>query len=152
MIVNPDYIDEILSVLEKELEQYGFEFHPFKVSWYNALVETAFRLPVDEETVAFLVISVPKMFEKAFIPFLKKNRDNLSDLQDPIDQCMKHYMGLVPKLFDKHKVDIVHDFELHPNRKPKIVMQCAAHAAGAAHLYHPSQMAMLATRDDKLFP
>ena len=52
------------------------------------MVDPLFRLSTyDDDTVAFLIISTPSMFEKTFLPYAL-NRDN--DLtRDPIDCCVK---------------------------------------------------------------
>jgi hypothetical protein len=70
-----------LAALEVELRQatenLGFEAHPFKIGWYNESVGEKFTLPYDDNTLAFVIISQPSMFEKAFLPFIS---DNLEDL------------------------------------------------------------------------
>lgn len=43
-------------------------------------------------------------------------------------------------MFPKCNVKVVHDFELHPNRRPKVIMQTAAHASGAAYFYNPKSI------------
>ena len=66
-----------LSSLEAELEtlsqNLGLETHPFKIGWYNESVGEKFRLPYSDDTVAFVVISRPCMFEKTFLPFVAAN-------------------------------------------------------------------------------
>ena len=46
----------------------------------------------DPDTLAVLVLNTPGMFEKLFLPYLfqnfKNNRQELSDLNDPIDRCL----------------------------------------------------------------
>ncbi|KAM5148293.1 cyanocobalamin reductase / alkylcobalamin dealkylase isoform 3-T7 [Mantella aurantiaca] len=73
------------------------------------------------------------MFEKAFGPFLTEQK--LQNLRDPIDQCVSHHMTLAKELFPSHRVDVIYDYELHPNRRPKVLMQTAAHVSGAAYYY-----------------
>ena len=66
-----------LSSLEAELEtlsqSLGLETYPFKIGWYNESVGEKFRLPYSDDTVAFVVISRPCMFEKTFLPFVAAN-------------------------------------------------------------------------------
>ena len=64
---------------------------------------------------ALLIISRPDFFEKCVVPFIKENSNNL---QDPIDASAK---SQIEKLFQGE--EIVFDYELHPNRRPKILMQ-----------------------------
>ncbi|GIY39137.1 hypothetical protein CEXT_470651 [Caerostris extrusa] len=111
----------------------------FKIGWYNSFVRPTFKLNQNEDTVAFLIISSPKMFENAFIPFLQQMSNQLTGLNDPIDESFSNY-----------NVKVVHDFELHPNRRPKIVM-CVAHASGAAYLYHPNSMNISDEQKKKMF-
>lgn len=66
-------LDETQRQLANILEPLGFEVHPFKIGWYNAKVEFKFKLPFAEDVLAFVVVSRPDMFEKAFLPYLKAN-------------------------------------------------------------------------------
>jgi hypothetical protein len=75
-----------LSALEVELkllcEARGFEAHAFKVGWYNAAVADKFAMPYSAETLAFVIISQPSMFEKAFLPFAANNyKSQVSNIQ-----------------------------------------------------------------------
>ena len=64
---------DILARLDACASNVGLEIHPFKVGWYNDVVGQKFHLPYDYDAVAFLVISQPSMFEKAFLPFVREN-------------------------------------------------------------------------------
>ena len=58
------------------------------------------------------------------------------EIRDPIDECMLHFFSLLaPRL----KTDVVtlHDFQLSPARRPKILVQTAGHVSGAATFYQP---------------
>ncbi|GIY45632.1 hypothetical protein CDAR_415161 [Caerostris darwini] len=151
VIVNCEDVTSILKELECTYGPFGFEFHPFKIGWYNSFVRPTFKLNQDEDTVAFLIISSPKMFENAFIPFLQQMSNQLTGLNDPIDECMSFYLSKISDLFPNYNVKVVHDFELHPNRRPKIVMQSVAHASGAAYLYHPNSMNISDEQKKKMF-
>lgn len=63
------------------------------MGWYNEAVAPVFHLPYSENTLAFVVLSVPAMFDKAFKPFLRNQR--LKKLQDPVDQCVSHHLSVV---------------------------------------------------------
>ncbi|XP_066482149.1 cyanocobalamin reductase / alkylcobalamin dealkylase [Tiliqua scincoides] len=73
------------------------------------------------------------MFEKAFKPFLKSQW--LKKICDPVDQCISHNLSLVRESLADQHVDIMYDYEMLPNRKPRFLAQTAAHVAGAAYYY-----------------
>nr|XP_020638972.1 methylmalonic aciduria and homocystinuria type C protein isoform X2 [Pogona vitticeps] len=83
--------------LEDKIRDYlgdlGFEIYPFKVGWYNEAVPPAFHLPYSENTLAFVVLSIPAMFDKAFKPFLRNQL--LKKIQDPVDQCVSYHLSVV---------------------------------------------------------
>ncbi|KAM9620123.1 cyanocobalamin reductase / alkylcobalamin dealkylase isoform 4-T5 [Morphnus guianensis] len=111
----------------------GFEVHAFKVGWYNAILQPGFHLPYPDDTLAFVVLSTPSMFDKALKPFVNKER--LKIIRDPVDQCVSHHLSHVKEKFPDQKVDVIFDYEILPSRKPKFLAQTAAHVAGAAYYY-----------------
>ncbi|XP_028938866.1 cyanocobalamin reductase / alkylcobalamin dealkylase [Ornithorhynchus anatinus] len=111
----------------------GFEVHPFQVGWYNALLPPTFQLALPAPTLAFLVLSTPAMFDRALKPFLQSRR--LQPLTDPVDQCVAHHLARVKESLPEHQVEVIADYEMHPNRRPKILAQTAAHVSGAAYYY-----------------
>ncbi|RXM31435.1 hypothetical protein EOD39_7012 [Acipenser ruthenus] len=120
--------------LRECLSPFGFEVQPFKVGWYNAVLQPSLHLSHPEDTLAVLVLSAPQMFEKAFKPFLK-NRE-FKNIRDPIDECVAHYVSrAVSQSFPAQKVEVSYDYEMLPNRRPRFLAQTAAHAAGAAYYY-----------------
>lgn len=62
-----------------------------QVGWYNAVVQPAFHLPYPDDTLAFVVLSTPSMFEKALKPFVNKER--LKIIRDPVDQCVSYHLS-----------------------------------------------------------
>jgi len=127
------------TVMERMLSPLGFEVHPFLIDWYNEQVKSnKFKLDYAPGTLAFVVISQPSMFEKAFVPFLRTCWDS-HNIQDPIDQCMKHCFGTVREALSDDEVAILHDFDIHPNRRPKVIVQTAGHVAGAVRFYKVEQ-------------
>ena len=88
--------------------------HYLKISTKDSLVENEFRLNRPDSR-AVLIISRPDFFEKCVVPFIKQNSNNL---QDPIDASAK---SQIENLFNGK--EIIFDYELHPNRRPKILMQ-----------------------------
>uniref|UniRef100_A0A5F8GF05 Cyanocobalamin reductase / alkylcobalamin dealkylase n=1 Tax=Monodelphis domestica TaxID=13616 RepID=A0A5F8GF05_MONDO len=115
------------------LEPFGFEVHPFQVGWYNALLPPAFQLPLPGPTLAFVVLSTPAMFDRALKPFLQSA--HLQPLKDPVDQCVAYHFTQLQKNLPEQKIDFITDYDMHPNRRPKLLAQTAAHVAGAAYYY-----------------
>ncbi|CAG0916080.1 unnamed protein product [Notodromas monacha] len=153
--------DEIFQVIEAEGHKYGIEAHRFLVGWYNDQVGPQFRIPYDPDTLAFLFISTPSMFEKAFIPFVNSNSKFTSDetpneaakesdsedeiipevkpkILDPIDRCSSSVLRSIAEELAE-EVDIISDFEMI-NRRPRILVQTMGHVAGAAYLYHKKDL------------
>lgn len=113
----------------------GFQCHPFKIGWYNEQVSKPFLLPYNEDTVAFIIISTPSMFEKSFIPFLASGDCLRSKQQDPLDQCMVKHFSAVKAEYPELDIETIHDFEVTPNRRPKVLVQTAGHVSGAVRYY-----------------
>ncbi|XP_048457714.1 cyanocobalamin reductase / alkylcobalamin dealkylase isoform X4 [Rhincodon typus] len=124
---------EIHQRLSEWLGPLGFQCAPFKIAWYNAIIQLSFHLQYQDDTLAFVILSTPQMFEKAFKPYIADKL--LATVRDPIDECVVHYFTLLKKNFSDHRIEAIHDFEMFPNRKPKILAQTAAHVAAAAYYY-----------------
>ena len=138
-IEDKNVVENLQSEIETVLCPHGFEVRPFLTGWYNQLVSTKFHLDYPEDTLAFVIISQPSMFEKAFLPFLAshyKSGTSSPELRDPIDECMLHYFSLLAPRLDPAPVTL-HDFQLSPARRPKILVQTAGHVSGAATFYQP---------------
>ncbi|CAI8020662.1 Cyanocobalamin reductase / alkylcobalamin dealkylase [Geodia barretti] len=113
----------------------GLEVHPYKMGWYNAKVEEAFRFPLHHDTLAVLVVSTPAMFEKLFLPFLMEESFTTEKV-DPLDACIRAAMKDTSKHFPtEYKVEFVQDSDLLPSRRPRILVQTAGHVSGAAYYY-----------------
>lgn len=130
----------------------GLEVHPFQVGWYNDAVSEHFKLEFEPDVIGFVILSTPSMFEDAFIPYLKKNADeNLfktwARSPDPLDSCMRYtFQQAAAKVSSRH-VEIIQDFEILPNKRPKILVQTAAHVAGAAYYYQKSDVYFHSTHE-----
>lgn len=121
----------------------GFETHPFVVKSYNDLVGPKFVLDYTEQTLGFVVLSQPRMFENTFLPFLKRSKnDPTVFVRDPLDQCMwstfQHIKSQLEPEFGT--IEVLHDFEIRPNRRPKILVQTAAHVSGSVRLFRESDV------------
>ena len=103
-------------------------------------MQPSFHLPYKEDTVAYVILSVPSMFEKCLIPFIKDDEFDCLSNQDPLDQCMKEVFAKIKDHFKVYKIDEIHDYEVHPNRRPKILVQTAGHVAGAAYYYRQEDL------------
>lgn len=112
----------------------GLECHPFKIGWYNDIVNTRFHLPYRPDSLAFVIVSTPSMFELLFKPFVLSSSYQPKAL-DPIDQCMKESFSNIMQLFPALSVETIQDFELHANKCPKVLVQTAGHVSGAARYY-----------------
>ncbi|KAH9367110.1 hypothetical protein HPB48_014752 [Haemaphysalis longicornis] len=104
-----------------------------QISWYNERVPDVFKFAYEPDTLCFVAISTPSTFEKAFLPFVLDNRN--SSVKDPYDQCMTACFSRVKEAFAGERLEVIQDFELHPSRRPKVIMQTAGHIAGAVHYY-----------------
>ncbi|TKR77095.1 hypothetical protein L596_018130 [Steinernema carpocapsae] len=139
-------------------EDDGFEAYPFKVSSYNRAVDgSPFKLDYAPNTMAILVLNTPKMFEVSFRRWITERVEEYfeeeeaegrtGELMDPVHDVipnplqdfmrfsMKNLSEELSMLGLSH--EIIHDFDMTPMRRPKILMQTAGHIAGAAYYYRP---------------
>lgn len=143
-------ITELCSQVEDILGDCGLEIHPFLVGWYNDQVDAKFRLNYESSTLAMVVISQPEMFEKSFLPFLATRRKSEDSFRDPLDECMLHIFSKVTQTIPN--TEALHDFQLGPTRRPRILVQTAGHVAGAVRFYKPSMFSDLKPKEgSKLF-
>ena len=105
-----------------------------QVGWYNNCVQPVFHLPYHKDTLGILVVSTPMMFDVLVKPFIT-GEYNTQSLLDPVDQCMKTQFLKMQNILQKYNTDIIQDFELHPNRRPKILLQTVGHISGASYYY-----------------
>ena len=123
---------EIWTALDSYGRPLGLEVTPFKAGWYNgALQDGRFAFDVPEDTLAFVVVSAPSMFENAFLPFVSQDVDGT----DPLDRCMRHHFEAMCRLFpESYAVEPMHDFEMASpvSKRPKVLVQTAAHVASVA--------------------
>lgn len=140
-VVSNEDVNIIYEKIKVWFENVGLEIHYFKISWYNQVVASEYRLSYHPDTLAFVIISKPCMFEKAFLPFLSEmmKSTDIETSSDPLDKCMIYNFQLLKKkLYDEIGliVETIHDFELiMPYRRPKILLQTAAHVSGSAYYY-----------------
>ncbi|KAI1306509.1 Cyanocobalamin reductase / alkylcobalamin dealkylase [Halotydeus destructor] len=126
---------DIIAELEELFSVSGYEGHPFKVGWYNDLVAETFKLKYDYDTLAICVFSLPDMFEKTFLPFVRNVlRKEETTPRDAIDECTKHYFQGIKDQIDGD-MQILFDFDMDHNRKPLVIMQTAGHVSGGAYYY-----------------
>ena len=142
-------VSKLSADLAEQLGPSGFELHPFLVGWYNERVGEKFFLDFPAETLAFVVISQPSMFENAFLPYLA-SCTKLEALHDPIDECMLHYFSKLTSCYPDTVA--LHDFQLSPSRRPKVLVQTAGHVSGAVRFYQPEEAKGLEKEGKKYFP
>ena len=79
------------------------------------------------------------MFEALLKPFiLSKDYESKKgdrDCSDPLDQCFKQLFTQLQTHFTRYKTCFIQDYELHHNRRPKILLQTAGHVSGSAYYY-----------------
>ena len=78
------------------------------------------------------------MFDHGFKPFIKEA--SCVGGRDPIDEFMAHIFEKVKIEFPQHEIEVIHDFEILPSRRPKVLVQTAAHVAGGAYYYQRSSV------------
>lgn len=105
-----------LENVERILDDCGLELHVFNLSDYDEYVEERFKFNRDENLQAYLVISRPDFFEKCVVPFIQESEH--TSVQDPIDASAKK---VIRDLFKGS--EIIFDYEMYPNRLPKVLMQ-----------------------------
>uniref|UniRef100_A0A3Q3ER90 Cyanocobalamin reductase / alkylcobalamin dealkylase n=1 Tax=Labrus bergylta TaxID=56723 RepID=A0A3Q3ER90_9LABR len=150
MAASSDSVEKITGALEESLSGLGFEVHPLKVGWYNAVLPPSLALSYPDDTLAVVVFSTPSMFEKAFLPFLEGQA--FQGVSDPIDQCVRqtvHCMSV--HCFPGQQVEVIYDYELMPSRRPRFLAQTAAHVSGGAFYYQQSDIIEPPWTDRKMF-
>ncbi|XP_052090530.1 cyanocobalamin reductase / alkylcobalamin dealkylase-like [Mytilus californianus] len=137
-IMDISELSKLTESISNELDCTGFEVKPFKIGWYNDKVDKRFILPETYDTIGYLIISTPSMFENAFLPFIC--RQECTGVKDPLDQCVAHYFQQIKQKFPDYNIESIHDYELHPNHRPKVLVQTVAHVSGAAYFYQRSDV------------
>lgn len=133
-------MEEVTNIINHFCQSRGLESSHFKLKWYNAsLNNEKFRIECfSEDSLAFVIISQPSMFEKTFLPYVSEIWSSLNKIvMDPLDQCMKKVFNDLKTLVQEidPEVQCFHDFEIGPNRRPKILVQTAGHVSGAVRFY-----------------
>jgi len=127
------------------LQPFGFECRPFLVQWYNDLVADRYKLKhVSGDTLALCVISNADMY-RTMLQMKRNPPLNLADkfLKDPVHTTTRYYLqqAVNSKLIGQDKshldAEVIHDFDLQPNRMPKVLVQTAGHVSGIAYYYQP---------------
>ncbi|XP_019855037.1 PREDICTED: methylmalonic aciduria and homocystinuria type C protein homolog isoform X2 [Amphimedon queenslandica] len=134
------------------------------IQWYNDKVSDSFKLPYNGDTLAVLIISAPKMFEELLKPFIlggKYKREGFNALKDeenerkeeggsdPLDQCFRDVFNKLQTHFSQYKTTFIQDYELHHNRRPKILLQTAGHVSGSAYYYQRGDVPRAPWGEDK---
>ena len=82
----------IQSILKESLEPFGFESTPLLIKWYNDQVAEKFKFSsIDENSLAFCVVSVGWMFEKGFLPFVFGNE--CRNPRNALDESIEFYLN-----------------------------------------------------------
>jgi len=62
-------------------------------------VAEKFHLPFDGDSLAFIVISTPAMFDQAFVPFILRQECAGDEARDLIDRCVAEKFCLVQQVY-----------------------------------------------------
>ncbi|GAB1604734.1 methylmalonic aciduria and homocystinuria type C protein homolog isoform X2 [Argonauta hians] len=122
--------EKITESVNKITSDFGFEARPFKISWYNDLVDSQYKLDYPPDTLAVIVVNSPSMFEKGYKPYLYEYYTE--ECQNPLNDSIKYYMKKVQEVYPD--TDVMYDFDMIGGY-PKILVQTAAHIAGIAYYY-----------------
>uniref|UniRef100_A0A1I7ZMF4 Cyanocobalamin reductase (cyanide-eliminating) n=1 Tax=Steinernema glaseri TaxID=37863 RepID=A0A1I7ZMF4_9BILA len=143
--------EDVLRCLRQSLrEDDGFECYPFKVGSYNNKVSSHFQLDYAPNTMAVLVLNGPTMFDISFRRWLVSkaeggdHKDVAERVPNPIQEFIHTRLDAAKKALSyvspfTNAVDIIHDYEMTPSRRPKILMCTCGHIAGAAYHYKPEE-------------
>lgn len=123
--------EKLVIIREILKEDIGFEVYPFKVQWYNELVDKKYQLPYDLNTIAVAVISTPDMFDQAFKQYLATGL--YKSTENPSYEALIYYMEQVQKILPE--TDVRYYFEKNENGDATILTQTATHVAGGAFYY-----------------
>lgn len=80
----------------KQSSNLCFHFIIFQIGWYNAKVADVFHLPYVDDTLAYVIVSKPDMFENAFLSYL--THVDCTTARDPLDQCMMHHFQKIKEV------------------------------------------------------
>lgn len=103
------------------------------MGWYNDEVDKVYELKYPYDTLALCVISAPDMFDKGFKSFVKSCE--FTGSLDPLDEFISSKIKKLHTVISDKQIDIMFDYEVLPNRRPKVLVQTAGHVSGAAFYY-----------------
>jgi len=148
--ITPEQLQKSIAAMNQYTKLFGFECAPFKVQWYNNLVDAKYALKFDGETIGISFISNPDMFAtmQEFGKNLPPNYDK-EYMANPIQTVTKYYVRhfdicLVQKYFNDPKSTTIFDWET-VQQTPKLLVQTSGHVAGQAYYYRPPPQAAVAT-------
>ncbi|EGT53655.1 hypothetical protein CAEBREN_24304 [Caenorhabditis brenneri] len=143
------HAESIKHAVDQQLPTHdGFESHMFRIGAYNQAVgeDSVFALPYNDNTMALLLLSTPDMFDVAFRKWVVLKTmefgsfDDVAELvSSPIQSFLEDRLEVLREKLQKveENFEILHDYSMTPQRRPKILMQTCGHVAGAAFYYQP---------------
>lgn len=149
MVTEMSHAESIKRVVDQKLSSHeGFESHMFKIGSYNEAVgeSSPFALPYDDSTMALLILSTPDMFDVAFRKWVVQKTMDFGSFDEvcemvssPIQSFLEDRLEIMSEKLRKveENFEILHDYSMTPQRRPKILMQTCGHVAGAAFYYQP---------------
>ncbi len=77
-------------------------------------MKSGFQLEYHEDTLCFVVISSPSFFEKGFIPFVRNDTENGSNLkQDYLDQAISSCLKTAIQVLENQITMLFTNLSLH---------------------------------------
>ncbi|KHN82478.1 MMACHC-like protein [Toxocara canis] len=143
-----------MSVMNKLHELFpdreGFELHQFKIGSYNVVAGPCFELKYSDDAMGVVLLNTPSFFETTFKKWIQakqKPEESVDELakrfpSGPISAYFKEKFDQLKEVFDNSELVVTHDFDLLPNRRPKILMRACGQVAGATFFYHPPEEAI----------
>ncbi|CAL2033534.1 unnamed protein product [Caenorhabditis brenneri] len=143
------HAESIKHAVDQQLPAHdGFESHMFRIGAYNEAVgeDSVFALPYNDNTMALLLLSTPDMFDVAFRKWVVLKTmefgsfDDVAELvSSPIQSFLEDRLEILREKLQKveENFEILHDYSMTAQRRPKILMQTCGHVAGAAFYYQP---------------
>ncbi|MFH4976291.1 hypothetical protein AB6A40_003000 [Gnathostoma spinigerum] len=128
-------------------ESDGFECHPFRVGAYNELADRYFQLHYDPQTLGVVVLNTPSFLETTFRKWLvgqRKPNESMNDVKErfktePLNSYFDELFDKVRKELEPFNNDLIHDYDVLPNRRPLVLMTTVGHVAGIAYFYRPKE-------------
>lgn len=128
----------------------GYELHKFRVSSYNDVAGPCFQLKYPADSMGVILLNTPSFFETTFKTWICGKKDTRESFEQfterypsgPLQVFFTEKLSEVKKAMEPVETVVIYDFELHPNKRPKVLMATCGHVSGAAFYYYPPEEAL----------